>query len=298
VARIRSVHPDICGSDTMATLPAELERTFVRLWTHCDDEGRCEDRPRIIKAGIYPVHDEMTWQRIDAELTELHNAGLIVRYEASGKRYIAVKSWHEYQHPQRPRKSDHPTPPENAPPPPRTLADVSRNGAGGVREHASTSPGLELGEGEGEGVGGGDGRGESEGGALVCPLNPDAERLCHLLADCIGQRGSKRPTVTKRWLTDMDRLLRLDGREPNEVERVVRWLDSARDDIAAFWQPNVRSPGTLRAKWDQMSEQYARRRRPTSRQQRDDQAWEDSQTILRVVPTGVNPIDLKLRGVG
>jgi hypothetical protein len=108
MARIRSVHPDICVSETMAALPAELERTFVRLWTHCDDHGRCLDIARLIKAAIYPLHDDVTVDLLDWELSQLAEAGLLWRYEANGKHYVEVRSWTEFQKPQRPRESKFP----------------------------------------------------------------------------------------------------------------------------------------------------------------------------------------------
>lgn len=151
--RIRSVHPDICQSEKMAQLRAELERTFVRLWTHCDDEGRCEDRPRILKAALYPEHVKITAESIDRELDELAAHKLIHRYEQDGRRYIQVRSWDEYQHPQRASKSKYP-------PPPATLPDDS-----------GTPPReLPAQEGEGEGAGDGEGEGAGEGAATKDPL--------------------------------------------------------------------------------------------------------------------------------
>ena len=140
MARIRSVHPDICISETMATLPAALERTFVRLWTYCDDEGRCPDNTRLIKAAIYPLHDEMGHETVDRELTDLADRGLIVRYTSGGVAVIQVVSWSEYQHPQRPRDSTLPAPDKTA----RVH----------VRDGSRTKHELyPSGEGEGEGVG-------------------------------------------------------------------------------------------------------------------------------------------------
>ena len=110
--RIRSIHPDICISSTMAVLSAHLERTFTRLWTHCDDEGRCKDNPRLIKAAIYPLHDEQTFEVVDAELSQLELAGLLYRYkdEEEGQAYIQIRSWDQYQKPQKPTPSKHPAP--------------------------------------------------------------------------------------------------------------------------------------------------------------------------------------------
>lgn len=127
------------------------------------------------------------------------------------------------------------------------------------------------------------------------PARSDARDLCNLLADSIAGRGAKRPNVTDAWVTEMERLVRIDGHSAEDVARVIRWLDTGRDDVAAFWQPNIRSPQKLRSQWDQMREQHHRRNGKTGRAARDDQAWEDGRTILRAVGSDVNPIDLMMR---
>lgn len=129
--RIRSVHPAICTSDSLAAIPAALERTYVRLWTHCDDEGRCPDHPKLIKAAIYPLHDDITAESLDIELDSLATKGFIVRYESEGVRYLQVVAWDKYQRPQKPRPSKYPTPHIE------------------VRDADDNGKGLELGEGEG-----------------------------------------------------------------------------------------------------------------------------------------------------
>lgn len=139
--RIRSVHPDICTSEVMASLSAELERTFVRLWTHCDDEGRCVDNPRLIKAGIFPLHDDITPKVLDGQLAKLAQLDLVVRYEVDGRRYLSVRSWDEYQHPQRARRSQYPQ-----------LHEDSATSRVLVAEVYGTGVGEGEGEGEGEGV--------------------------------------------------------------------------------------------------------------------------------------------------
>lgn len=109
--RIRSVHPDICVSETMAAIPAEQERTFIRLLTHCDDEGRCLDNVKLLKAALYPLHDDVSAESLDAELEALHEAKVVFRYEVDdGSRYLSIPSWDEYQHPQKPKPSKYPHP--------------------------------------------------------------------------------------------------------------------------------------------------------------------------------------------
>lgn len=110
MARIRSVKPEICESETMARCSAEVERTFVRLWTHLDDHGRAKDHPTLIKAALFPLHDEVTAAVVDEHLWTLASEGLIVRYEVDGKAVLACPSWAEHQHPQKPRASKFPAP--------------------------------------------------------------------------------------------------------------------------------------------------------------------------------------------
>lgn len=167
MARIRSVHPDICQSETMAALDARLERTFVRLWTHCDDEGRCEDRPKIIKAAIYPEHDGQTPEIIDAELAMLAEDNLLIRYESGGKRYIQVRSWHKYQKPQKKRPSKYPPPigwnPEDDEPSTGEVRDKDDS------PPASRPDGYGPVVGEGDGGVEGDGERRGSGSSLDSP---------------------------------------------------------------------------------------------------------------------------------
>lgn len=102
--RIRSVHPDICSSESMSLLPAEVERTYVRLWTHMDDQGRCVDNVKLIKAAIYPLHDEMTLDVVNEHLDRLVAGRHLIDYEADGRALLQVREWTKYQHPQRPTK--------------------------------------------------------------------------------------------------------------------------------------------------------------------------------------------------
>jgi HNH endonuclease len=82
-------------------------------------------------------------------------------------------------------------------------------------------------------------------------VHTDAQRLCDLLASLVREGGSK-AVISDQWLTDMDRLLRIDGpdgngREPDKVERMIRWSQAD-----SFWKANVRSPRALRKHYDPM----------------------------------------------
>ena len=164
--RIRSVHPDICDDETLAEVTAYAERTFIRLWTHLDDKGRGVDNAKLWKGKLYPLHDDVTWDRVERDLAELTACGLLIRYEVDGKRYLCAKpsTWTKYQKPQHPTPSKLPEPPASS------------------RSPHEASPGSSSGV-EGRCIGG---EGESEGEvehrpAIASPVdNPLARRATQL----------------------------------------------------------------------------------------------------------------------
>ena len=112
--RIRSVHPDICTDEVVAQIGAEAERMWVRLWTHLDDEGRCVDNPRLIRAALFPLLDDVFAEDVDVWLDLLADAELIRRYKVDGRRYLTAKpiAWARWQKPRRKVESRLPPPPK------------------------------------------------------------------------------------------------------------------------------------------------------------------------------------------
>ena len=137
MGRIRSIYPDACISETLVKITPGQERTFWRLLTHCDDKGRSLANPRLIKAAIYPLHDDMTPQAVQADLEGLATVGLIQFYTVEGRGYLFVTSWGEFQHPKNPTPSRLPEPPQGLPLPTLVLP----------QDLPSPNP-LELGDGE------------------------------------------------------------------------------------------------------------------------------------------------------
>ena len=109
------------------------------------------------------------------------------------------------------------------------------------------------------------GAGESERGAPPAPkpyitvqepylLNTsEASRLCRLLAGLIFDNGSRHPTISPKWLAEMDRMMRLDHRTPEMIEACIRWSQSH-----SFWRANIQSPTKLREKYDTLRLQALR----------------------------------------
>lgn len=159
MARIRSVHPDICTDEVLAGLSGDVERCYVRLWTHLDDEGRCVDNPLLIKAALFPLVEWIEAGDVDLWLSALAAAGLIRRYEVNGRRYLTTKpeAWARWQKPRRKVDSKLPPPPDVMP-----CADIvgttpdnraQRPTGGGDVGVGGDGGGLgEEGESEGEGA--------------------------------------------------------------------------------------------------------------------------------------------------
>lgn len=145
MARIRTVKPAFFRSLTIARLSLSARLTFVGLWTYVDDEGREVDDARLVKAAVWPLDDDHPAAGVAADLDELEQRGLVVRYAAGGRRLLQVTSWLEHQRINRPTPSVYP-------PPPAPGDDAVR--AHGVLSESSVSAHGALSEGS---------RGEVEG---------------------------------------------------------------------------------------------------------------------------------------
>lgn len=135
--RIRTIKPDFFTSDTVSSLRLRTRLTWVGLWTHCDDYGRCRDNVKLIKAAVWPL-DDVSLRDIESDITDLDSAGVLFRYAVGDKRYIQITNWEEHQKVDRPSKSAIPAPSElplnHAP---AELPADTRDGLASPRESAS-----------------------------------------------------------------------------------------------------------------------------------------------------------------
>lgn len=101
MSRIRYLKPCFFKDEDIAELPHWVRLLYQGLWTIADKAGRLEDRPKRIKAEIFPYED------VDAEAGLKLLSGtkkgsgkaFINRYEVEGERYIEILSWEEHQKP-------------------------------------------------------------------------------------------------------------------------------------------------------------------------------------------------------
>ena len=95
MARARNIKPGFFKNELLAELSCETRLLFIGLWTVADREGRFEDRPKRIRAELFPFE---TFD-VDAMLNQLQTEGFIVRYEVDGTRYVEITNFVKHQDP-------------------------------------------------------------------------------------------------------------------------------------------------------------------------------------------------------
>jgi len=110
MARIRSIKPEFWKSETIAALSIQTRLTFIGLWSYVDDNGVGRDVEKLIAAEIYPLEDDPreTLAHVQRSLSELSEAGRILRYTCEGKPYLAIVNWTEHQRIDKPNKPRYP----------------------------------------------------------------------------------------------------------------------------------------------------------------------------------------------
>lgn len=83
-----------------------------------------------------------------------------------------------------------------------------------------------------------------------------AYRLATLLASLHQSFDPKYKGNIKSWTKDIEKLIRLDGRSEQEVEKVIRWVK----DPKCFWFPNILSGKKLREKYPTLKTQMDRKK--------------------------------------
>lgn len=111
MARARSIKPGFFKNDQLAELPMSDRLLFSGLWMLADREGRLEDRPKRIKAEIFPYDDV----DVDGCLSRLNDAGFITRYCVGSERFICIPTWLRHQNPHKNEPLSRIPPPVNVP---------------------------------------------------------------------------------------------------------------------------------------------------------------------------------------
>lgn len=104
----RIIKESIRTSESLSELSWLEEVLFYRLIVSCDDYGRFDARPAIIKGTCFPLKTVTDKQITDA-LNKLATAGIVCLYEVDRKPYLQFLTWEKHQT-IRAKKSKYPSP--------------------------------------------------------------------------------------------------------------------------------------------------------------------------------------------
>ena len=93
----RIIKESICSSEEIDNLKWFEEVVFYRLIVNCDDFGRFDGRPSIIKSRLFPLKDNVTVKAIADALNTLVSIGLVRLYEYESRPYLYLPTWEKHQ---------------------------------------------------------------------------------------------------------------------------------------------------------------------------------------------------------
>ena len=94
----RIIKESICTSSNIDNLKPEEEVFFYRVLVNCDDYGRTDARPQILRAKCYPLKtDKIKITDIEKYLKSLVRENLVIIYKAGDGIYLQVTTWNRHQ---------------------------------------------------------------------------------------------------------------------------------------------------------------------------------------------------------
>ncbi len=94
----RIIKESICTSCEVDQLTTQQENFFYRLLVQCDDYGRMDARPSILRAKCFPLKlERISAKDISGYLKALFEVGLIQVYMVEGKPYLCFATWEKHQ---------------------------------------------------------------------------------------------------------------------------------------------------------------------------------------------------------
>ena len=93
----RILREAICTSGRLERLSWFEEVFFYRLLVNCDDYGRMDARPAILKSRLFPLKEQLGEADIEQALRNLADAGCVGLYCSGGRPYLYVPDWAAHQ---------------------------------------------------------------------------------------------------------------------------------------------------------------------------------------------------------
>lgn len=182
----RIIRESICTSDTLNELSDFEERFWHHLIVVCDDYGRFDARPAILKSRLFPLRESLTFKNISDCLARLTSVGLIELYQVDGRPFLRVVTWERYQR-IRAKKSKFPAPGDSIHTAGSKKPNIASNVLASDSTCCQTTSNAPVFECECE-----CGSGTREGTAATTAGDPDWGKVAGFLIDNIDQRPSPR----------------------------------------------------------------------------------------------------------
>jgi hypothetical protein len=112
--RIRSTKPEFWRSERIASVSWDARLVLKGLESYVDDNGVGKDDVALIVGDVFPrdmlANPRETVERVSEAISDLHRAGLVHRYIASGTRLLCVAFWEQSQRIDKPGRGRFPRP--------------------------------------------------------------------------------------------------------------------------------------------------------------------------------------------
>lgn len=110
--RNRMVKADFWTDPELLRWPLGKRMFYQGLWAIAEDSGCLEDDPFGWKLQLFPspLDAEITLERLVGWRDELVAAGKLFPYEADGKCYLFIRTFHQHERPRNPQRPDLPLP--------------------------------------------------------------------------------------------------------------------------------------------------------------------------------------------
>lgn len=105
----RILKESICTSEKINRLTWFEECTFIHLIANCDDYGRMDARPAVLKARLFPLKDSVTNKSVEQAIHSLVRVGLVKVYMYDQQPFLCLSGWAKHQQ-IRNQKSKYPSP--------------------------------------------------------------------------------------------------------------------------------------------------------------------------------------------
>jgi hypothetical protein len=111
--RPRRVPPEFCTDELLESCSLTAALLIYRLISQADDQGRLQGSAKRVRATCFPMRPEITERKVADAITELVEAGFVMRYEVNARTYVQIDHWTDLQGRwgRRAYPSRHPAPP-------------------------------------------------------------------------------------------------------------------------------------------------------------------------------------------